>query len=120
MIDFVGLRDTRYKHAQAIDRLLELVQSQQVTEVIVYGAGEFFECLVPELVKKSINIRAVIDKKANFGHYQVMGYHVTSLSECSISAGSVLIIASASFIDEIKRDIFTSISSQDITILSLN
>ncbi|WP_421296334.1 HAD family hydrolase [Aeromonas sp. 604534] len=120
MMDFVGLRDARYKHSQAIDRLLELMQSQQSTEVIVYGAGEFFECLAPELVKKSIHIRSVIDKKANFGHYQVMGYDVISLSECSIPSGSVLIVASASFVDEIKRDIFATISSQDVTILSLN
>ncbi|WP_421254269.1 HAD family hydrolase [Aeromonas sp. 600948] len=120
MMDFVGLRDARYKHSQAIDRLLELMQSQQATEVIVYGAGEFFECLAPELVKKSIHIRSVIDKKANFGHYQVMGYDVISLSECSIPSGSVLIVASASFVDEIKRDIFATISSQDVTILSLN
>ncbi|WP_421173050.1 HAD-IA family hydrolase [Aeromonas sp. 601115] len=120
MMDFVGLRDARYKHAQAIDRLLELMQSQHATEVIVYGAGEFFECLAPELIKKSIRIRTVIDKKANFGHYQVMGYDVISLSECSIPSGSVLIVASASFVDEIKRDIFATISSQDVTILSLN
>ncbi|WP_421223461.1 HAD family hydrolase [Aeromonas sp. 602293] len=120
MMDFVGLRDARYKHAQAIDRLLELMQSQHATEVIVYGAGEFFECLAPELIKKSIRIRTVIDKKANFGHYQVMGYDVISLSECSIPSGSVLIVASASFVDEIKRDIFANISSQDVTILSLN
>ena len=120
MMDFVGLRDARYKHAQAIDRLLELMQSQQATEVIVYGAGEFFECLAPELIKKSIHIRTVLDKKANFGHYQVMGYDVISLSECSIPSGSVLIVASASFVDEIKRDIFATISSQDVTILSLN
>jgi hypothetical protein len=86
----------------------------------VYGAGEFFECLVPELVKNSIHIRSVIDKKANFGQYQVMGYDVISLSECSIQSGSVLIIASASFVEEIKRDIFATISSQDVTILSLN
>jgi len=96
------------------------MQSQQATEVIVYGAGEFFECLAPELVKKSIHIRTVIDKKANFGHYQVMGYDVISLSESSIPSGSVLIIASASFVEEIKRDIFAAISSQDVTILSLN
>ncbi|MDX7742855.1 hypothetical protein [Aeromonas dhakensis] len=120
MMDFVGLRDARYKHAQAIERLLELAQSQQATDVIVYGAGEFFECLVPELAKNSIHIRSVIDKKANFGHYQVMGYHVISLSECSIPSGTVLIIASASFVEEIRRDIFAAISSQDVTILSLN
>ncbi|ATL98048.1 hypothetical protein CK910_05735 [Aeromonas sp. CA23] len=120
MMDFVGLRDARYKHAQAIESLLELVQSQQATDVIVYGAGEFFECLVPELVKNSIHIRSVIDKKANFGHYQVMGYDVISLSECSIPSGSVLIIASASFVEEIRRDIFAAIFSQDVTILSLN
>ncbi|WAF76802.1 HAD-IA family hydrolase [Aeromonas dhakensis] len=120
MMDFVGLRDARYKHAQAIERLLELAQSQQATDVIVYGAGEFFECLVPELAKNSIHIRSVIDKKANFGHYQVMGYNVISLSECSIPSGTVLIIASASFVEEIRRDIFAAISSQDVTILSLN
>ncbi|WP_368163946.1 HAD-IA family hydrolase [Aeromonas sp. R6-2] len=120
MMDFVGLRDARYKHAQAVDRLLELMQSQHATEVIVYGAGEFFECLAPELVKNNIHICSVIDKKANFGHYQVMGYDVISLSECSIQSGSVLIIASASFVEEIKRDIFSAISRKDVTILSLN
>jgi len=119
MCDHVGLRESRYKHSQSIETLIELVLSYQVKDVIVYGAGEFFECLEPELTKNNIKISAVIDRKANFGNYKVMGYDVTRLSERCVADGSVFIIASMSFIDEIKRDIFASLSCRDVKILSL-
>ena len=119
MCDHVGLRESRYKHSQSIETLIELTLGYQVKDVIVYGAGEFFECLEPELMKNNIKISAVVDRKANFGTYKVMGYDVTRLSECSVADGSVFIIASMSFIDEIKRDIFASLSCRDVKILSL-
>ena len=70
-------------------------------------------------MKEKIKIRNVIDKKAKLGHYNVAGYNVESLSNIDFLSGDIIVIASASFVDEIKRDIFLHVNVKNIKILSL-
>ncbi len=119
MKDYLRLRASKDKHMDDIHSLIQLCHSNRATEVIVYGAGEFFEYLLPHLMKEKIKIRNVIDKKAKLGHYNVAGYNVESLSNIDFLSGDIIVIASASFVDEIKRDIFLHVNVKNIKILSL-
>lgn len=119
MKDYLRLRSSKDKHMDDIHSLIQLCQSNLASEITIYGAGEFFEYLLPYLIKEKIIIRNVIDKKAKLGRYNVAGYDVKSLSEVDFSSGDIIVVASASFVDEIKKDIFSKANVGNIKILSL-
>ncbi|WP_404840376.1 HAD-IA family hydrolase [Aeromonas media] len=119
MKDILQLQSMSDKHADAVDTLGALLEHNNVHAVSVYGAGEFFECLLPVLNKLKVSISHLIDKKARFGSYKVAGHEVVNLSDCQFNDGDVVLIASAAYIDEIRRDIFLSTTSNNIKVLSL-
>lgn len=119
MKDLLQLRTAGDKHLDAVDTLGNLLELNKIKNVIVYGAGEFFLCLLPIINKLNITISSLIDKKAKFGSYNVAGYAVISLSDCTLKEGDVVLVASAAYIEEIRRDIFMSTGNSNITVISL-
>ncbi|MFA7825482.1 hypothetical protein [Aeromonas dhakensis] len=114
-----GLSSAGEMHADTVDNLVELVSSQEIKEVVIYGAGEFFECLHPELIKRKIRVKLLIDKKAQLMEYKVADINVVPLAKAKISDGEVVLIASAAYVDEIRQDISDAYSGMNIRIISL-
>ncbi len=119
MKDHLFLRGGKDKNNDDANMLMQLVAASGSSEVIVYGAGEFFECIHDHLKRENIKIKCVIDKKANFGRYTVLGYDVISLSEANFENNDVVIIASAAFVDEIRNDIFSLVDGDSIRVISI-
>lgn len=117
--DIQGLAAAGDKHMDAVECLVELAHSHGINEVIIYGAGEFFDCLYPALMKKNISVKGLIDKKAQFGSYFIADIEVVALADASITAGDTILIASAAYIDEIRQDIYSTVLYNNIKILSL-
>ncbi|WP_429027246.1 HAD family hydrolase [Aeromonas veronii] len=114
-----GLSSAGEMHADTVDNLVELVSSQEIKEVVIYGAGEFFESLYPELIKRKIRVKLLIDKKAQLMAYKVADINVVPLAKAKISDGEVVLIASAAYVDEIRQDISDAYSGMNIRIISL-
>ncbi|MGS0496134.1 hypothetical protein ACU8V4_02325 [Pseudoalteromonas mariniglutinosa] len=96
--------ETESKHQEAIIRIHEQLKAHQINEVIVYGAGEFFDEL--ELIFKSLNINILylVDRKAEFGNYKIRNFDVISPTQAS-NLSLPVVIASESFLDEIQKHI---------------
>ncbi|HCV04866.1 HAD-IA family hydrolase [Pseudoalteromonas sp. APAL1] len=96
--------ETESKHQESIMTIHEQLKELKLTEVVVYGAGEFFDEL--ELLLKSLSIRIVhlVDKKAEFGNYSKRGFNVISPTQAS-NLNLPVVVASESFLDEIQKHI---------------
>lgn len=103
--------------------LVERVLEQNWETFSVYGAGLFFEKLLPYVKKYNLNIEQVIDRKAEIsGEYDVAGFKVQSLKSALAGGCKKILISSFAFKDEIARNIYeqSSVTSQKpIEILSL-
>ncbi|GGF52301.1 HAD family hydrolase [Alteromonas lipolytica] len=87
--------------------LMERVLAQQWQRFAVYGAGLFFEKLLPHLQKHNLHIEQVIDRKAEIsGPYQVAGFEVQSLQSALQNGCDKILISSFAFKDEIARNIY--------------
>lgn len=117
--DIKGFSSAGEMHADTVDSLVELVSSQEINELVIYGAGEFFDCLYPELVKRKIRVKLLIDKKAQLVKYKVADIDVVPLAKAKIGDGDVVLIASAAYVDEIRQDISDVCVGMNIKIISL-
>lgn len=103
--------------------LLVRLKERGWKQVSVYGAGIFFERLLPHLTDNNISIVQVIDRKAEIsGEYSVAGYAVVSLKDAMQKGIDKLLISSYAFKNEIARNVYDSTlqsSTQSIDILSL-
>ena len=89
----------------------------------VYGAGEFFEALLPYLTENNLKIEHLIDRKAEIsGSYEVVGYRVISLDEALSQGCDKIVISSFAFKHEIARNIYAKSLEQNfrtIDVISL-
>lgn len=87
--------------------LIERVLEQKWQRFTVYGAGLFFEKLLPHIQKHNLQIEQVIDRKAEIsGPYQVAGFEVQSLQSALQNGCDKILISSFAFKDEIARNIY--------------
>ncbi|MFT2091408.1 HAD family hydrolase [Paraglaciecola sp. 2405UD69-4] len=97
------LMDTDNDAAELADRILR----RGWTNFTVYGAGVFFEKLLPHLNKNDLIVDMVIDRKAEiFGPFQHLGYEVVSLNQAIKSNCKNIVICSKRFKDEIAQNIY--------------
>lgn len=89
----------------------------------VYGAGQFFEKLLPYVQKHNLDIVHLIDRKAEIsGAYQVAGFEVISLKQAMQLGSDKILICSFAFKNEIARNIYDQSIALDchgIEVLSL-
>lgn len=106
------------KHDYLINKLIEQLKTNEIKEVIVYGAGEFFYQLSPHLSKIGVNIKNVVDSKAENGDFKVAQYNVTSLFTINRKSKTPFIIASGSYITDIKNKIISYMGNNIVIISS--
>jgi hypothetical protein len=103
--------------------LLERVLDKKWTRFSVYGAGLFFEKLLPYLQENNLKIDYLIDRKADIsGRYNVAGFDVVSLENALAGGANKILISSFAFKNEIAKNIYEQSikhSTQDIDVLSL-
>jgi FMN phosphatase YigB (HAD superfamily) len=73
----------------------------------IYGAGEFFEKLIPYIQKNSLEVIDVIDRKVEIsGAFKVAGFDVISLESAFLKGCEKIVISSQAFKDEIAKNIY--------------
>ncbi|WJG10582.1 hypothetical protein [Aliiglaciecola sp. LCG003] len=111
--------DTDSDVLNLVERLLE----HKWRRFSVYGAGLFFEKLLPYLQKNNLQIDYLIDRKADIsGPYNVAGFEVVSLDTALAGGTDKVLISSYAFKDEIARNIYEQSimhNSHAIDVLSL-
>ncbi len=100
-----GMLNSAPRHDGVAGLLVERARQAQFDAATLYGAGEFFERLLPQLVAAGIRINAVVDRKAAAGEYRVAGYTVTTLERAVAAGERQFIVASAAFVKEIEAAI---------------
>jgi FMN phosphatase YigB (HAD superfamily) len=113
------LRRASDKFAEAIARLISHLRRDEVRRAVVYGAGEFFSLLLPELRALDIEIVALVDAKAAQGAYRVGDFTVTTIQALDKAPGMDIVIASASFIDPIKKNIAEAFGGTPVRVYSV-
>lgn len=103
--------------------LVERIRNNKWTHFSIYGAGLFFEKLLPYLHENNLQIDCLIDRKAeNSGKYNVAGYQVISLREALNQGCQKIVISSFAFKEEIAKTIYVQSHQHDgvfVEVLSL-
>lgn len=103
--------------------LVKRIIDNKWTHFSIYGAGLFFEKLLPHLQKNNMQIEYLIDRKAEHsGKYSVAGYPVISLAVALSKGCQKIVISSFAFKEEIAKTIYEQSQQYDdayIEILSL-
>lgn len=87
--------------------LLESILESGWQSFSIYGAGEFFEKLLPYLYKNNLEVVDVIDRKVEMsGTFKVAGFDVISLEAALKNRVERIVISSLAFKDEIARNIY--------------
>ncbi|MCU7554998.1 hypothetical protein OCL06_10335 [Alteromonas sp. ASW11-19] len=95
--------DTDHDVLNLVDRILSLGWQR----FSVYGAGLFFEKLLPHLQRHNLCVEQLIDRKAEIsGPYVVAGYTVKSLQQALDEGCQKVLISSFAFKEEIARNIY--------------
>lgn len=105
--------------AELVERILACGWQQ----FSVYGAGQFFEKLLPHLIKHNLKVEYLIDRKAEIsGKYHVAGFDVISLESALLCKANKIVISSYAFKNEIARNIYDRSIEHDyqaVDVLSL-
>lgn len=92
--------------SQNVLSLLSVIIDKGWTHFSIYGAGIFFETLLPHLNNHNLQIDFVIDRKADVSDsYEVAGYRIVSLHEALQNGCEKIVISSLAFKDEITNNI---------------
>jgi FMN phosphatase YigB (HAD superfamily) len=87
--------------------LVELILDSGWQSFSIYGAGEFFEKLLPYMQKNNLEIIDVIDRKVEMsGTFKAAGFDVISLETALKKGCGKIVISSLAFKDEIARNIY--------------
>lgn len=111
-----------FLNIQVISQLLEKIDKSNEKEFMVYGAGDLFKELLPFLQDRNIKIISLIDSKAEFEEFEVLGYKVTTLSKALINKSKAcIIIASGVFSDKIKDIIidYTDKNNKNVSLIKI-
>ncbi len=89
-------------HQQA---LISKIQKCEIQRAAIYGAGQYFQQILSVIVNLPLEISCVIDRKAEVAELTVEGYQVYTLDHAIQTQVDCIIIASASFEDDIENHI---------------
>lgn len=104
-----------------INQIVEYLETLNKNEIIIYGAGAFFETLYPYLEIFNLNIAFLIDARANNGEYIFYEKKVKTLEKSEIKDNSTIVIASGAFLKEIIRNIenYTKEKNIHVSVVSI-
>ncbi|MCR3757812.1 hypothetical protein KYB31_02225 [Clostridium felsineum] len=92
-------------------KIVEKVQDYGLDEIVVYGAGEVGESVIKACQFYDVKILNIVDRNQDLWGKKKQGIKVISLSETLEAGCKNYIIASFSFIDEIKKTIMDKAKS---------
>ena len=96
-----------------IHSLLQQIDKKNIQNLMVYGAGELFEQLLPYLNKRKICIEALIDTRAEIQEFIVQNYKVQSLHNALKNREYAnIVIASGVFSQSIEKYILQAVDSK--------
>ncbi len=88
-----------------IDQIVKYLKELNKKEIIIYGAGAFFETLYPNLEVFDFKIPFLIDVRANNGEYEFYNMKVKTLENSEIQDNTTILIASGAFLKQISKNI---------------
>lgn len=93
---------------ESISSILDILDTNlQIKKVNIYGAGEFFQELLPHLKERNIEVASVIDRKAKLSEFNYEGYNVVSMEKALIDNNIYpIIVTSKVFAVDITDMIF--------------
>lgn len=99
-----GIRSTSINQ-NVMDQLLNRVAEEGLDVVSVFGAGEFFRQLLPQLVRRGIRVNLVVDSRAYTRSFSVEGYAVITPEDALKRGERTFVIASAAFAKEMAASL---------------
>jgi len=105
-----SLRELKSKgiNTQAIDKIMQTLQQNNISSnIYVFGVGEFFKELYPQLKESAVVLKGLIDSRAKFSSFKSEGFKVKSLENVKLKTDDTIIISSAVFALEITQMIVT-------------
>ena len=94
-----------------LDLLLEQIDKSKIKEVSIYGAGEFFLLLLPELLLREIRVNYLIETKPKQDRF--FGYKALSVEEIIKTEEKNFIIASVAFSSAMKEKLVAEFRKKD-------
>jgi predicted HAD superfamily hydrolase len=120
IVNVNGLK-TKGINEDSIHKIVEiLTQDLHISEVYIYGAGQFFIELRPELNKIGVNIKKIIDTRAKFAPFKIDDFNVTSIEDSNITDTSTIIVSSAVFAIDITQTIMDFAKSKNYKLKVIN
>jgi FMN phosphatase YigB (HAD superfamily) len=93
------------ENEEEVETLVSFVEARNHSTIAVYGAGKFFEQLLPRLQAGGVEVSHVVDRRALTSPFEMLGFHVVPL-DVAINAGArTFVVASAAFTLEIANTI---------------
>jgi predicted HAD superfamily hydrolase len=113
--------ETKSVNYDAIRNILNALEEQKdIKNIWVYGAGQFFSELLPDIKNKVYKIKGVIDTRAKFSNFKSENFDVLSLDQASIENGDTIVISSVVFAIEITDTILEYLKNKNISIKIVN
>jgi len=104
-----------------ISQILKYLETIETREIVIYGAGAFFETLYPYLDGFDLSIPFFIDARANNKEYVFYDRQVKTLENSQLKDNSTIVIASGAFLKEIIENIkkYAKKENINITVVSI-
>ena len=104
-----------------VSQILKHLEFLDTNEVVIYGAGAFFETLYPYLDVFDLEISLLIDARANNKEYIFYDIQVKTLENSNLKDNSTIVIASGAFLKEIIENIekYARRENINITVVSI-
>lgn len=96
--------------------IFDYIDIKKVKNTYIYGVGETLQKILPEFIKKDINIISLIDKNIT----KVKSYKVNNLKNTSIEKNSNIVVSSISFADEITKELEEYSKKNDLNLNIIN
>ncbi|MFW2605362.1 HAD-IA family hydrolase [Aliarcobacter butzleri] len=97
---------------ESVNFLVSELQINSIQNIIIYGTGEFYKVLFNSLKHTSVKIDYLIDSQAQ-SLDSIDGFKIRNLDSIN-THGLTLVIASASFVDEIKDKVINYCYSKNL------
>lgn len=106
----------------AIENILKVLDEHKFDRISVYGAGEFFNLILPEILNRNIIIKNVYDTKACLKRYNIRNFTVQypDRNTSSLENNDVIIVSSAAFAEKITGFLQTFSVASNIHLRIIN
>lgn len=97
-----------------------IIQASTIKNCYVYGAGELFDKIYPELIKNNIAILGIFDKNAENYNYEKFGIKIQTIQNIFLENNSNIIVASIDFAQSITEFLDEYSNMKDLKLNIIN